>query len=137
MKYKIFSLITLSLLLSGCSLLNQSQQTKVSFEQPINNNLPVDTETKNSEPTSPVNNTEAPKVEVANKNTLNLSKQNLSKIPDNVFKQTNLQELNVSNNQLTGAIQGEIRFLQNLIILNASNNQMTGVPAEVGQLKNL
>ncbi len=70
-------------------------------------------------------------------NVLNLSGQNLSKVPDSVFNQTNLTELNVSNNKLTGALQAEIRKLANLRVLNASNNQMTGVPAEVGQLSKL
>jgi Leucine-rich repeat (LRR) protein len=68
---------------------------------------------------------------------LNLSGQGLTKVPNSVFNQTNLEELNVSNNKLTGAIQAEIRFLANLRVLNASNNQMTGVPAEVGQLSKL
>lgn len=70
-------------------------------------------------------------------NKLDVSGQNLKKIPESVFAKTNLEELNVSNNLLTGAIQAEIRHLQNLKILNASNNQMTGVPAEIGQLGDL
>lgn len=70
-------------------------------------------------------------------NTLDLSNQNLTKVPDSVFNKTNLEVLNVSNNQLTGALQAEIRKLQNLRVLNASNNRMTGVPAEIGQLQNL
>jgi Leucine-rich repeat (LRR) protein len=53
-----------------------------------------------------------------------------------VFDKTNLVELNVSYNQLTGALPSQIGKLKNLKILNASNNQMTGVPAEVGQLNN-
>jgi len=48
-----------------------------------------------------------------------------------------LEELDVSNNKLTGALQSQIGQLKNLKILNASDNQMTGVPAEVGQLINL
>jgi len=67
-------------------------------------------------------------------NKLDLSRQNLEKIPEYVFGLNNLAELDVSNNKLTGAIQAEIRHLQNLTILNASYNQMTGVPAEIGQL---
>jgi Leucine-rich repeat (LRR) protein len=68
---------------------------------------------------------------------LDLSNQNLTKIPDSVFNQTNLESLNVSGNQITGAIQAEIKNLKNLRVLNASNNLMTGVPAEIGQLQNL
>jgi Leucine-rich repeat (LRR) protein len=72
----------------------------------------------------------------ANEN-LNLSNQRLEKIPSDVFEQTNLEELNVSDNLITGSIQAEIRHLKNLRVLNASNNLMTGVPAEIGQLQNL
>lgn len=68
---------------------------------------------------------------------LNLSGQGLNSIPNYVFSQTNLEELNVSNNNLTGAIQSQIGQLKNLKVLNASNNKMTGVPAEVGQLSKL
>ena len=70
-------------------------------------------------------------------NILDLSNQGLTSIPTNVFTYTNLQELNVSHNSLTGAIQSQIGNLKNLKILNASYNKMTGVPAEVGQLQNL
>ena len=68
---------------------------------------------------------------------LDLSNQGLTNIPMNVFTYTNLEELNVSYNNLTGAIQSQIGQLKNLKILNASYNKMTGVPAEVGQLQNL
>lgn len=74
---------------------------------------------------------------VSNSRVLDLSGQGLSQIPEYVFNQTNLEELNVSNNNLTGAIQSQIGQLKNLKILNASNNKMTGVPAEVGQLSKL
>ncbi len=68
---------------------------------------------------------------------LDLSGQGLTKIPDDVFKRTELVELNIASNKLTGALPAEIRHLSNLVVLNASNNQMTGVPAEVGQLSKL
>ena len=48
-----------------------------------------------------------------------------------------MEELNLSNNRLTGALPAEIRHLTNLRVLDASRNQMTGVPAEVGQLSSL
>lgn len=54
-----------------------------------------------------------------------------------VFSNTNTEELNISNNSLTGSIQSQIGQLTKLKILNAGKNQMTGVPAEIGQLKNL
>lgn len=70
-------------------------------------------------------------------NALDLSNRGLTSIPSYVFSETNLEELNVSHNHLTGAIQAEIRHLGNLRVLNASHNSMTGVPAEIGQLQNL
>lgn len=68
---------------------------------------------------------------------LDMSGQNLTKVPNSVFSQTKLQSLDLSNNALTGALQAEIRNLQNLVTLDLSNNNFTGVPAEIGQLKNL
>lgn len=70
-------------------------------------------------------------------NKLDISNQGLDKLPAYVLKLTNLEELNISNNKITGALPGEIRNLKNLLILNASNNLMTGVSAEIGQLENL
>jgi Leucine-rich repeat (LRR) protein len=75
-------------------------------------------------------------VPVADK-VLDLSNKGLTSIPIDVFNQTNLEELNVSHNNLTGAIQSQIGQLKNLKIFNASYNKMTGVPAEIGQLQNL
>lgn len=68
---------------------------------------------------------------------LDLSNLQLEKIPAYVFKEIDTKNLNISGNQITGAIQSEIRNLKNLKTLNASNNLMTGVPAEIGQLQNL
>lgn len=68
---------------------------------------------------------------------LDLSGQNLEKMPSDIFKRTDLESLDLSNNNLTGAIPAEIRFLKNLRVLDLSNNQMTGLPAELGQLSNL
>ena len=73
----------------------------------------------------------------SNKDSLDLSNKGLSKVPEYVFSRTELTELNLSGNRLTGALPGEIRHLTKLRKLDASDNQMTGVPAEVGQLNNL
>lgn len=66
-----------------------------------------------------------------------LSNSGLKSIPMSIFSQINIEELDVSHNYLTGAIQSQIGKLINLKVINASYNQMTGVPAEIGQLKNL
>lgn len=70
-------------------------------------------------------------------NSLNLSSQGLTKLPSDVLDKTSLENLDISNNNLTGALPSEIRHLKNLKTLDASNNQMTGVPAEIGQLDKL
>ena len=96
---------------------------------PNNSQVSTNTITNNTDDTlSPV---------VNSGNVLNLSGQGLTKAPEYIFKQTNLEELNLSNNKLDGALQSQVGNLKNLKILNLSNNNFTGVPAEVGQLKNL
>ena len=68
---------------------------------------------------------------------LDLSGSGLKSVPAYVFGRTDLSELDVSSNNLTGALQAEIRHLKNLQVLDASGNEMTGVPAEIGQLSAL
>jgi len=81
------------------------------------------------------NNEEVPITKVLDSNnTLNLSNKSLEKLPQSVLNNTNLVELNISNNIISGALPAEIKNLKRLKVLNASNNLMTGVPAEVGQL---
>ncbi len=119
MKDKLLLIILVSLLVGGgCTLTNEQKS-------------------KDTDATAPMSNGSTIPEEKSINNKLDLSNQQLKKIPEYVFEQKNLEELNISNNQLTGAIQAEIRQLQNLKVLKANNNQMTGVPAEIGQLKNL
>ncbi len=68
---------------------------------------------------------------------LDLSLQNLTAVDEEVFSRTELTLLDLSNNNLSGSLQGEIRFLQNLRTLDLSDNNWTGVPAEIGQLEKL
>jgi internalin A len=68
---------------------------------------------------------------------LNLSNTGLTKLPDYVLDMTQLKELNLSSNQMTGSLPAEIRKLKNLEKLNLSNNEMSGIPAEIGQLEKL
>jgi Leucine-rich repeat (LRR) protein len=68
---------------------------------------------------------------------LDLSNRGLDKLPENVLSMRNLESLDISDNNLTGALPAEIKNLQNLKILKANNNNMTGVPAEIGQMSKL
>jgi Leucine-rich repeat (LRR) protein len=117
MKYSLLLILAASLLFSGCAIIGTQNPANVS-------------------PTGTGNNGSASN-SIPKNNKLDLSNQQLTKVPGSVFNQTNLEELNLSNNQLTGAIQAEIRNLQNLKVLNLSNNMLTGVPAEAGQLQKL
>ncbi|HAM88782.1 MAG: Leucine-rich repeat-containing protein 40 [Candidatus Falkowbacteria bacterium GW2011_GWC2_38_22] len=109
---KIFLTLILSILISGCS------HTSIVNTEPALNNT-----------------SSAPAIQTDN--VLNLSQKNLTKIDMSVFDKTDLVELDISNNQLIGALPSQIGKLKNLKVLKAGNNQMTGVPAEIGQLNNL
>jgi Leucine-rich repeat (LRR) protein len=63
--------------------------------------------------------------------------QGLTAVPEAVFRDVGLLELDVSDNRIEGALPAEIRRLQTLEVLDASGNKMTGVPAEIGQLREL
>lgn len=71
------------------------------------------------------------------KNVLDLSNQGLEKLPAYVLKISSLEDLDISNNKIGGALPAEIHDLRSLRVLDASDNLMTGVPAEIGQLQNL
>jgi Leucine-rich repeat (LRR) protein len=61
----------------------------------------------------------------------------LTTVPSAVFEDRSATVLDLSGNSLTGALPGEIRFLDRLEVLDASDNNLTGIPAEIGQLSNL
>lgn len=104
----IIILLALSWLYFGKSLVQDSNVT-------ISNQVTVDTNTT----------------------MLDLSNKNLTSLPSEIGNLTGVEEFNVSNNQLTGALPAEIRKMTGLRILDASNNNLTGIPAEVGQLSHL
>ncbi len=68
---------------------------------------------------------------------LNLSDNNLTTLPAEIGELTNLEELYLDRNQLTGSLPAEIRKMTQLRILSASGNRLSGIPAEIGQLNNL
>jgi len=68
---------------------------------------------------------------------LNLSNSGLTEFPKYILSMTQLVELNLSYNQLTGALPAQIRALKNLQKLDLSYNNMSGVPAEIGELSQL
>lgn len=78
-----------------------------------------------------------PSSQVSSATSLDYSGRGLTSFPKEVLGRTDTSSLNLSNNNLTGALPGEIRHLTNLEELNVSNNKMTGIPAEIGQLKRL
>lgn len=69
--------------------------------------------------------------------TIDLSNKNLSKVDKDILDNRSVTTLDISGNNLTGALPAEIRKLINLEVLDASDNKMTGIPAEIGQLTKL
>ncbi|MGM3305158.1 leucine-rich repeat domain-containing protein [Anabaena sp. WFMT] len=67
---------------------------------------------------------------------LNLGDNQLSSLPQEIGQLTNLQSLDFFKNQL-GSLPQEIGQLTNLQTLNLWNNQLTSLPQEIGQLTNL
>lgn len=82
--------------------------------------------------------TSTPQAEIPKPQTsVDLSYRLLSKVDPQIFNNTTTEELNLSHNNLTGALPAEIKKLKNLKKLDISYNRMTGLPAELGQLFNL
>lgn len=114
MKYPSIIIITVLILLGGGYALTHKNTSKPKEEAKV----------------------ESPAEKLRGK-TLNLSGQSLTKVPTDVFQNTQLNELDLSNNKLDGALPSQVGQLVNLRILDLSDNKFTGVPAEVGQLTNL
>lgn len=58
-------------------------------------------------------------------------------IYDDIAVKDNVRTLDLSGKSLTGSLKAEIRHLSELRELNISNNNLTGLPAEIGQLTKL
>ena len=67
---------------------------------------------------------------------LGLSKRELTSVPPEITKLTNLTSLDLSNNQLT-SLPPEIAKLTNLTSLNLRKNQLTSLPPEITKLTKL
>lgn len=68
---------------------------------------------------------------------VDLSGQGLREVPDDILRRGDVTSLDLSDNELDGALPAEIRHMRSLEVLDASGNLMTGVPAEIGQLSEL
>jgi Leucine-rich repeat (LRR) protein len=123
----------LFVIFSGVSWYMYEDEVNKPISTDVNNNTLVPRETNITK------NVDTEKVvdTVSENNELNLSGQELEKLPSDLLTKSDLVSLNLSNNNFSGPLPSEIRFLQNLKVLNLSNNNFTGVPAEIGQLKNL
>jgi len=127
MKKILFIFGGLAILLSACSTQMPNEKKEAPANNNANNATEIQTEKKE----------EAPVGETYIGTNLNLSGKNLSVFPKEILKNSKIEKLDLSNNQLNGAIPAEIKDLSRLKVLDLSNNLMTGVPAEIGQLANL
>lgn len=80
---------------------------------------------------------ETDKPEASSGETIDLSDKGLAEVPQDILDNSSIIVFDVSGNNLTGSLPAEIRKLTNLEELNASENKMTGIPAEIGQLSKL
>ncbi|KAI9268808.1 hypothetical protein BY458DRAFT_511113 [Sporodiniella umbellata] len=67
---------------------------------------------------------------------LQLQNNNIQELPSELWRLTNLEELNLGHNQLK-LIPKEIRFLTRLKGLFLHSNNLESIPSEIGQLGNM
>jgi len=115
--------IVLVLIAMGIFVIGKDDTSSTNTGATKNNEVVTGNET-------PITTTSAPLI-------LNLSGKGLTAVSMSVFSDTKIEELNLSNNALTGALPSQVGALRNLKVLNLSNNNFTGVPAEIGQLSKL
>ncbi len=65
-----------------------------------------------------------------------LDHNQITSLPAQIGNLSKLRVLNLNNNQLTGELPGEIRLLP-LKELSARSNRLSGIPAEIGQINSL
>jgi internalin A len=66
-----------------------------------------------------------------------LSNNSIQTLPSQMGKMTNVVIFRIDHNRLDGSLIGEIRQMSKLTTLDVSYNNMTGMPAEIGQLSKL
>ncbi len=87
---------------------------------------------------NPANKNQAPSTASSGQgSSLDYSNQGLAHFPKDALSRTDATSLNLSHNNLTGALPAEIKNLSNLQTLDVSYNSMTGIPAEIGQMHDL
>jgi len=69
--------------------------------------------------------------------TLILSNNSIRTLPSQMGRMTKVQVFKIDHNILDGSLIGEIRQMSQLTLLDVSYNNMTGMPAEIGQLSRL
>lgn len=130
MKHSFVPLILLIAIGAGCTASNTSLDL-----QKKNKITPPETARASTADTEIAPN--KPNPSIKREAVLNLSGKGLTKIPSEIFARSDLEQLDLSMNELTDAPQAEIRRLANLKVLNLSGNALTGLPAELGQLQHL
>lgn len=109
----------------------------VGYFQFVRNGSPDTDSTGNTTNSASSESTSVPTAAASDKNSLNLANSGLTEVPKDKLDNSKVTTLDVSGNNLTGALPAEIRKLTNLEVLTAADNNMTGIPAEIGQLSKL